>query len=44
MGAANSVEPSQYGVNLAKTLDDDIEAARNQFNNRYKKNCKYKRR
>ena len=37
MGAANSVEPSQYGVNLAKTLDDDIEAARNQFNNRYKK-------
>lgn len=37
MGAANSVEPSQYGVNLAKTLDNDIEAVRNQFNNRYKK-------
>ena len=37
MGAANAVEPSQYGVNLAKTLDNDIEAARNQFNNRYKK-------
>lgn len=36
MGAANAVEPSQYGVNLAKTLDDDIEAVRNQFNNRYK--------
>ena len=35
MGAERAVEPSQYGVNLAKTLDDDIEAARNQFNNRY---------
>ncbi len=35
MGAERAVEPSQYGVNLAKTLDDDIEAVRNQFNNRY---------
>ena len=35
MGAERAVEPAQYGVNLAKTLDDDIEAVRNQFNNRY---------
>jgi len=35
MGAGQAVEPADYGVNLAKTLGDEIDVARNQFNNRY---------
>lgn len=37
LGAGKAVEPAEYGVNLAKTLDDEITVARNQFNNIYKR-------